>query len=366
MLSRRTHSRPIRCCLAACAMLTLLAATAAAQAHSAVTSKIDPPALVESAINQARRMAYYRDRVDWAALKRDMLTAVRSARDSIDMLAAYDMLVAALRDGHSFVNVSAEDRKEYRRRTGAVANAAPPRRASTFVGRSAIEQRSVAVGSNGTANLVVIPAFSGGGVRGNAYAARLHAAVVKGARHCGQVLDLRGNTGGNQWPMMAGISPLLGNGPQGAEIGPGGERRHYAVLNPGRVSVAEGADAGLTLAEVAGATAAPDLKGQAVAVLIDGMTASSGAGVAISLHGRRNTRFFGERSHPTTSSNEGFVLADGTNIVVTTTLMADRDWKTFPGGISPDVTVAATAGRDAPLDAALLWLGNVPQCRRAG
>lgn len=363
-IDRMIVSRTARCGLAGLAMILVAAAPQSADGTAAIQA-IDPPALVRDAVAKTRAMAFYRDRVDWPALERDMLASVRTARDSVDMLAAYDLLIAALNDGHSFVNVSAEDRTLYRTRTGKAAAAVVAARRSAFVGRTAIDTRSVAAGPHGTANLVVVPAFSGGGARGNDYATRLNAAVVRGARSCGQVIDLRGNTGGNQWPMMAGLSSLFASGPQGLEVGPGGERRHYATLTRGRVQVSSGADAGVTLAEVTGTSIMPDLQRQSVAVLIDGLTASSGAGVAISLHGRPATRFFGERTHPTTSSNEGFVLADGTNIVVTTAMMADRRWTTFPGGLEPNETVVAAPAGDAPLERALAWLAATPQCRRA-
>src|SRR5262249_9604085 len=36
--------------------------------------------------------------------------------------------------------------------------------------------------------------------------------------HCGWVVDLRGNTGGNMWPMLAGIGPVLGDGLAGTFV----------------------------------------------------------------------------------------------------------------------------------------------------
>jgi carboxyl-terminal processing protease len=355
--SRPRRARLILSGLLATAMPTALVPHAVAFAEEPT---IDPEALVRSAVDQARQLSYYAHRVDWAALQTRMISATRGARDAVDMIAAYDLLVEALDDGHSFVNISADDRTAYRARTGAAAVAGGARIASDFIGRSAVERRLV-----GRLNLVVVPAFSGGGERGSHYAAQLRAAVLDGSAACGHIVDLRGNTGGNQWPMIAGLSPLLGDGDQGREVRAGGKWHSYARVSGGSVRVIEGPEAGAVLAAAPEGRAPVALQRVPVAVLIDGGTASSGAGVAIAFRGRDNTRFFGQRTHPTTSSNEGFVLADGTNIVVTSAMMADRRWTTYPGGMEPDEAVPAEKGRDTPLAAAMAWLSRTAGCRRS-
>ncbi|MCF6261995.1 MAG: S41 family peptidase [Xanthomonadales bacterium] len=44
---------------------------------------------------------------------------------------------------------------------------------------------------------------------------------LESAGVCGWVLDLRQNTGGNMWPMIAAVGPLLGEGVHGFDIGAG-------------------------------------------------------------------------------------------------------------------------------------------------
>lgn len=62
---------------------------------------------------------------------------------------------------------------------------------------------------------VAVPGYSGGAPDAiRAYAARMHqvlAASLPRAR-CGWVVDLRGNGGGNMYPMLAGLRPFLGDG----------------------------------------------------------------------------------------------------------------------------------------------------------
>src|SRR5262249_27262645 len=82
----------------------------------------------------------------------------------------------------------------------------------------------------------------------------------------GWVVDLRGNIGGDMWPMLAGIGPILGEGGVGAFVGKGDKRKW--VYRDGRALEGEKVEMR--------ATAPYQLK-QAdppVAVLTDGQTAA--------------------------------------------------------------------------------------------
>ena len=61
---------------------------------------------------------------------------------------------------------------------------------------------------------VNIPDFSGGGEAATEFADVLQGEIervdVEGV--CGWVVDLRKNYGGNMWPMLAGVGPVLGEG----------------------------------------------------------------------------------------------------------------------------------------------------------
>src|SRR5690606_7638415 len=41
---------------------------------------------------------------------------------------------------------------------------------------------------------------------------------------CGWIIDLRRNSGGNLWPMLLGVGPLVGDGDAGAAVYPDGRR----------------------------------------------------------------------------------------------------------------------------------------------
>lgn len=159
----------------------------------------------------------------------------------------------------------------------------------------------------------------------------------------GWVLDLRHNTGGNMYPMLAGVQPLLGEGPYGYFIYRDGERALYSQGAPAPVPPA----------------ARP---AQRVAVLLDSLTASSGEIVAIAFQGRANTQFFGQPSAGYTTSNRRFELADGTYLLLATGYLVDRNRHAYLGGITPDVVVeyAPAQAPDKTLDAARRWVQQAP------
>ena len=74
-----------------------------------------------------------------------------------------------------------------------------------------------------------VPAYSGGdATAARSFATKAHeqlAAAVDDAG-CGWIVDLRGNTGGNMWPMLAGLKPFLGDEPLGTFVSREARARH--------------------------------------------------------------------------------------------------------------------------------------------
>jgi carboxyl-terminal processing protease len=85
-----------------------------------------------------------------------------------------------------------------------------------------------------------------------------------------------------------------------------------------------------------------------VAVLVDRGTASSGEAVAISFQGSPYAKSFGTPTHEQSTSNEGFLLQDGANLVLTTGVEADRTGRIYLDGVRPDVELPEETGPPAP------------------
>ena len=206
-----------------------------------------------------------------------------------------------------------------------------------------------------------VPAFSGGGTEGNALALSYHQlieSVDTADAVCRWVVDLRGNTGGNMWPMVAGIGPILGADTIGMFVDPDSIVQTWFYAADGTSGLDEGI--------IAAADPAYALSSQPnVAVLHDSMTASSGEAVAIAFRGRPASRSFGTETWGVSTANQGFSLSDGAVIFLTVSTMADREGTLYGQRVVPDELVfgAKTGDRatDAALDAAVTWL-NAQSC----
>jgi hypothetical protein len=150
---------------------------------------------------------------------------------------------------------------------------------------------------------------------------------------CGWVVDLRGNTGGDLWAMLAGAGPILGEGEVGAFVYVDGRREVWGsragqALLDGRV-MAQG---------LAYHLARPQ---PPVAVLTDSSTASSGEAMAIAFRGRPKTRSFGEPTAGLPTKNDLKVMSDGAWLLLTVARTADRTGQIYDGRIVPDQAVGA-------------------------
>lgn len=166
---------------------------------------------------------------------------------------------------------------------------------------------------------------------------------------CGWIVDLRGNTGGNMWPMLNALGPLLGPGPYGRFIGADGTTAPW-VRRDGFV-VIEGASAeNMGLADMRPVTIRQaELP---VAVLIGPNTGSSGEQTALALIGRPGVRTFGAPSAGFLTANASFPLSDGAILAIPGGWSSDRLGREYRNRITPDEPA------DEPLDNAKAWLGG--------
>jgi len=171
----------------------------------------------------------------------------------------------------------------------------------------------------------------------------------------GWIVDLRQNGGGNMWPMLAGIGPVLGNGTAGSFVFPEGLTTPYLAAGATLTWSYSGGAACFDGQPNTSVTAPYTLRAPAprVAVLQDGGTGSSGEAIAISFIGRPDTRSFGAATYGVSSANWGFSLSDGGVLQLLVALDRDRNGTTYGGSIAPDEPAAGPAEAVA---AAVAWL----------
>ena len=152
----------------------------------------------------------------------------------------------------------------------------------------------------------------------------------------GVIIDLRGNTGGNMYPMIAAIHRFLPDD---------------SILRFKTRKFTMPITKDFVLRSV-GLEAQPALDCP-VALLTDEWTASSGEAVLLCFRGLEKARTFGGATAGYASANEPYPMPDGSQLVLTTGCDMARTGEMFcDDPIAPDVTT------DQPLEDALIWLRN--------
>lgn len=208
---------------------------------------------------------------------------------------------------------------------------------------------------------VVLPAFSSvNQALMEEYASQVQAVIrtLDSDNPCGWLVDLRQNQGGNMWPMLAGIGPILGEGPVGKFIDPDGQQIDWAYAN------GESRQGGEVAAHVTGAPYQLQHPNPPVAVLIGPLTASSGEAIVVAFQGRPDTRSFGWITMGLTTANNGFPLSDGATIVLTVATFADRTGHQYGQAIAADEIVSdqPDTAQDEVITTASQWLLEQPAC----
>jgi carboxyl-terminal processing protease len=286
--------------------------------------------------------ALHRDRVDWEEVRAKAYRKAWGARTPADTYAAIGQVLRGLGDQHSYFmspdQVAAlED--------GSMAAASPDPWGEILEGRL---------------GYLSVPGWAGLGDLAHGHATRIQQIVraLDADAPCGWILDLRENTGGSLWPMLAGVGPILGEGRAGASVYPDGQQVDWFYVD----GQARMGDAVQT--EVEGPAYVLAEPQPPVAVLIGPSTISSGEALAIAFRGRPNTRSFGHLTAGLSTGTGEFVLSDGACMMLVVCGSADRTGQVYERWIEPDqvVTQRGTEG-DPPLQAAIDWLLDQPACR---
>lgn len=334
---------------------------------SSPETKTEAEVYLEQALSLMQDNYVYRSSVDWQSIRREAFEQAAGAEKPIDTYEAIRSVLRKLGDRHCRFQLTKElAEAEAARR--AEKHLPPiketPRVESPFRGRTQFESRLLKVSSHGY-SVLVIPMFTGPDTSRFATTIQKGISDLATQHPCGWIVDLRGNRGGNMWPMLAGLGPLLGIGVVGKFVDHDGKAINEWFYKNGRawVGTEDGTPrGGLAVAETA--TVVEDHP--PVAVLIDQATGSSGEALAIAFKGRQTTRFFGTKTVGAASSPKAFPLSDGAMIILPEVALADRNGRTYKNGIEPDEQVdykSLPSGGDSVIDAASDWLAGQALCQ---
>jgi len=283
-----------------------------------------------------------RSEIDWSAYQRQVRAAAAGATGLADLDPALQLAIDLLQDRHSAI-CRGQGTCLYQSVQGL----------GGWVGWSDPGALPAGVA------YVRVDGNSGSSLSRTQLADRLQAAVQAQDRAglVGWIVDLRQNGGGDMWPMLAGIGPVLGNGTAGSFVFPAGTTTPRfapgATMTWSYSGGAARADGQPKVSvTVPYALLAPAPR---VAVLQDGGTGSSGEAMAISFIGRPDARSFGAATFGVSSANLGYSLSDGGTLQLLVGLDRDRNGTTYGGSVAPDVP---TEGPAEAVAAAVAWLAG--------
>lgn len=181
--------------------------------------------------------------------------------------------------------------------------------------------------------VIALPPFSGNHDEGVKYANAVLSAVPDEIP--GVVIDLRGNTGGNMYPMIAAVHRFIPDDDQTLRF----RTRKNTQWIPLSYAV-----------RVAGVEQHARIECP-VAILTDDHTASSGEATLICFRGLDHVRVFGGATAGYASANQPFPLPGGDHLVLTTGCDVARTGEVFcDDPIEPDVVTGT------PMEDAVAWI----------
>ncbi|WP_158543189.1 S41 family peptidase [Dyella psychrodurans] len=293
---------------------------------------VSAQAELDAAIAIVRSYALRASQVDWSVVEPRIRATAAHAKVSSDAYPAIRALLKALNDRHSLL-------------------LEPFAREAVDKESSGDADPTVSVQGSGI-GYVMMPGYGNTDPQAQkAFASDIAARLYKTApqAQCGWMVDLRNDHGGNMYPMLEALTPLLGSPPWGSF------RDVHGRLSPWSV----------TLNFYAERWVNPDLSVAPVALLLGPHTASSGEVVAIAFQGRANTRSFGASTAGLTMANRMFSLPDGALLSLASAIDVDRSGREYGDKIEPDQPVSSdpTKDSDPVIDAAKAWLAKQDSCR---
>ena len=270
---------------------------------------------LESLLNVIQDYSIRKNAIDWNSFRNEVVRAAGAAQSIPDTYPAIEVALGLLNDSQSYYQT--------RGRTlgpapvgGCTAASPPPVLPPPSVGY-------VKVGSCDCE-----------GVTATRFAESVQQVISAADRSglAGWIVDLRGNFGGNMWPMIAGIGPVLGEGIIG-----------WIVYNNREYEREYRNGAALSLGETfAGVGRAYRLLKEfpKVAVLTDGMVSSAGEAIAVYFKGRPDTRSFGTPTCGHHHLQQFFPFNDGATLGLAVSEHADRMKRQYAGSIAPDEIVS--------------------------
>ena len=282
--------------------------------------------LLDEVLGFMEKNYYRKDQVSWPKLVAEAKSRLRSADNCDDAYSSVSWCFRQLNEPHSFIM----DPGKAARYTGDPATQSPAPDLSQLVGEIRGEWLQDSIG------YLTIPWVSTtDSLICEQIADSLQSVIARlDTRNISRwIIDLRKNSGGNCWPMLAGVAPLLGEGVYGYFV-TAGERIPIAYHDG---SAFQGRH---VLCRVSSRGYQTQSLRKSIVVLTSGGTVSAGEIVALAFKGKEQTCLIGQPTAGLTTANATYTLSDKSLLVLTVCQEADRNGRVCEGRIQPDKFVS--------------------------
>lgn len=275
-------------------------------------SKESEKEYVENAIDIMEKNSIRKDSIDWEVFRTNAIGQIKDQKGLSEMHHIISSAVYELGDNHSFLLTKEMEAKLFNEK-----NPLP------FVESRLIDEKI---------GYLKIPSFIGNDRRAEELATIIQNEIRDLDKNETDLwmIDLRGNSGGNMFPMYLGLAPILKEGISGYFSMADKSLKAWSYKDN---AVFVESDKKL---EIKNSYTLKNANPK-IAVLIDGDTGSSGEAIAIAFKGFSKTKFFGFRTYGVSTGNDIFELSDGAKLVLTTSVFVDRNKKIYGKQVEPDI-----------------------------
>lgn len=301
-------------------------------------------------IEHAETASLYRKNVDWTALKKEMYVLAKNTNSVSQLKPALDLMLAQLNDTHGrvfhnnqYLSYYSGEKKEHRKNIDwDVYNEIQSGQVYEF--KAILLQDNI-----GYVRIVGLPMGDNEKMSSGIQNA-VCALIEKGAKKW--IIDLRFNGGGNMFPMVEGLTSIIGDGLVGGTEGVTKEESSVWQINKGDFFYDE--------QNVAIPNTCPISKMQKIAVLTSVYTASSGEALAVILKNRPKTKFFGAKTNGMITATDWKQIDSLTTMSISVSYYKDRENNLYDKYVDVDEVVVfdpkAEMENDNGINKAIIWL----------
>jgi len=307
---------------------------------------------LDKIIEHAENNSLYRQNVNWISLKKEMYSLAKNTDSVSQLKPALDLMLKKLNDTHGrvfynnqFLSYYSGEKKEHREGIDwDVYNEIQSGQVYEF-------KTAIIKGSIGYVRIVGLPMGDN-----EKMSADIQNAVCKiiesGAKKW--IIDLRFNGGGNMFPMVEGISNIIGNGIVGGTKGVTEDESSIWQIKNGDFFYDE-QTVGLE-------NECPLYNNPKIAVLTSVYTASSGEALAVILKKRPKTRFFGNKTNGKITATDWKQIDSLTAMSISVSYYKDRKNNLYDQYVDVDEAIEfepkTELERDKGINRAIEWLNE--------